>query len=506
MNEEDLLADGKGDYAVTEEDEHILLGVKEEAEDDLYDAAIEPSGIVEKKDSVDQSSLSESPKKETSTSSADPPPASTAAAQPPPTATPTATNSGTFTSNRRYQCYVGNLTWWTTDEDLAKAIEAYGVTDLIEIRFHENRQNGQSRGFATVAVASETSLRILMDKFPGRQLHGNAVAVLPFNKQALMRLEEANKGSAGPDDKNAMPSIGTVRIGPGGPMNMMNRPPMGPMNGMGGPGMMGMPFGGPPGMAARPLRLGQMNRPPPNFGGIGNGMGANQANSNSNSVQMLGNILRNQANAGGASNPQSLIPPGTHINPNRYPYFAQPTADSNRSGEVTPAEFNEIMERNRTVSSSAISRAMSDAAGGDVNSAIDTLQMAMQLIRQSRVGHTDACKALIGTLQEAMSSVESKREHGNSRKHRRRSRSPDRSSRKHRRGSRSRSRDRYDYFPASFLSSLLVRCWSSRRCSTADTQPTMRLHSTLHVPLPLPPSIHPLTLFSAFVLTFYCCR
>jgi cleavage and polyadenylation specificity factor subunit 6/7 len=47
---------------------------------------------------------------------------------------------------KRVSCYVGNLTWWTTDQDLTDAIIALGITDLIEIKFYENKVNGQSKG------------------------------------------------------------------------------------------------------------------------------------------------------------------------------------------------------------------------------------------------------------------------------------------------------------------------------------------------------------------------
>lgn len=67
---------------------------------------------------------------------------------------------------------------------------------MLEIKFAENRQNGQSRGYATIVVGSEQSGKTLMDKLPGRQLHGNLVSVLPFNKTSQQRLEEATKSSA----------------------------------------------------------------------------------------------------------------------------------------------------------------------------------------------------------------------------------------------------------------------------------------------------------------------
>lgn len=66
---------------------------------------------------------------------------------------------------------------------------------------------------------------------------------------------------------------------------------------------------------------------------------------------------------------------------------------------LSEAEFEEIMNRNRTVSSSAISRAVADAASGDARSAVETLLTAISLIKQSRVAHDDRCRMLIASLQ-----------------------------------------------------------------------------------------------------------
>lgn len=52
---------------------------------------------------------------------------------------------------------------------------------------------------------------------------------------------------------------------------------------------------------------------------------------------------------------------------------------------ISEAEFEEVMSRNRTVSSSAIARAVSDAAAGEYASAIETLVTAISLIKQSKV-------------------------------------------------------------------------------------------------------------------------
>lgn len=99
----------------------------------------------------------------------------------------------------------------------------------------------------------------------------------------------------------------------------------------------------------------------------------------------------------------AMPPPGSHVNPNFYPSLAATGVDPRLHGtptglppQQTPvgtpgdaslseAEFEEIMNRNRTVSSSAISRAVSDASAGDFASAIETLVTAISLIRQSKV-------------------------------------------------------------------------------------------------------------------------
>ena len=35
---------------------------------------------------------------------------------------------------------------WTTDQDLTDMLSSIGVNDLLEIKFYENRANGQSKG------------------------------------------------------------------------------------------------------------------------------------------------------------------------------------------------------------------------------------------------------------------------------------------------------------------------------------------------------------------------
>ncbi|ELT93658.1 hypothetical protein CAPTEDRAFT_113017 [Capitella teleta] len=106
---------------------------------------------------------------------------------------------------------------------------------------------------------------------------------------------------------------------------------------------------------------------------------------------------------------------------------------------VSEAEFEEILQRNKTVSSSAISRAVQDASSGDYASAIETLVTAISLIKQSKIANDDRCKILISALQDTLHGIESK-SYG-SRRSRSRDRERERSD-KRRRVERSRSRER----------------------------------------------------------------
>lgn len=115
--------------------------------------------------------------------------------------------------------------------------------------------------------------------------------------------------------------------------------------------------------------------------------------------------------------------------------FNEPAPPS--SSSLSEVEFEEIMTRNRTVSSSAIARAVSDAAAGEYSSAIETLVTAISLIKQSKVAQDERCKILISSLQDTLNGIESK-----SYSRRERSRSRDRSYRRGRRD-RSNSRERY---------------------------------------------------------------
>ena len=82
-----------------------------------------------------------------------------------------------------------------------------------QVKFYENRANGQSKGFCCVSVASESSMRTLMDKLPKKELHGQSPVVTYATKQALNSFEAQSKTRPNPPPGGAS----------GGPGNRSDR-------------------------------------------------------------------------------------------------------------------------------------------------------------------------------------------------------------------------------------------------------------------------------------------
>ncbi|KAK0399253.1 hypothetical protein QR680_002961 [Steinernema hermaphroditum] len=421
------LSDRELDYDEDDDhDRHNSFNSDNGNDDDLFDTALEPTSTSEKHDNV------------AVVSSAPPVPV----VQAPASTTVTAAIAAAH--GKRYCCYIGNMTWWTTDEDLHTLFaNELKINDLVDIKFYENRNNGQSKGYALVMFATEASVKTCLDILPSRLLHNQSLVALPYTKASLAKFEEATKRLEARNDKKDPKTdkppgfVGTVRLGSSaagqGQMGAMGlnqmRPqytgPAVPLMRVGTAGVGGamsmqrsVNLGGPP------QALNSMNRPPPSY--------ASQQRS------------LNQP-------PPAFPPPGAHINPNVYPGFA--TGQMPQAEQLSEAEFEEVMSRNRTVSTSAIARAVQDAASGDISGAYETLTTAMSLIRQSRVAYDERCKALVNSLQDTLHGLEAKASYSSRSKHRSgrdRSRSPERSRKRHRRSrsrSRSRDRDRYDYSP-----------------------------------------------------------
>ncbi|XP_014291854.1 cleavage and polyadenylation specificity factor subunit 6 isoform X1 [Halyomorpha halys] len=426
-------------------------------------------------------------------------------------------------SGKKYQLYIGNLTWWTTDQDIADAVRSVGVQDFLEVKFFENRANGQSKGFCLISLGSEESSKICLKALPRKYIHGQNIVVTFPTKSALTKFEnEAKMRSPAAGNKQGQqgqmpprgqqPGVLTNALPPDqGSRQQHHQPPHynqqwhhngirhpGPPRVSGPPHHMQQqgPPQPPPGMFPGPHRMpgppmDQHGPPPPRpdwprppgmqgpgYGPmVGQGMQGKQQGMPMPGMHQPGpppprpappmqGMPPNQ-NPGGPyfqqAPPPRPPPPGPsmdfgppppqarphHPPMQQYPMGGQQPppqqqqlVSMDKQPQFSEIEFEEIMSRNRTVSSSAISRAISDAATGEFSSAIETLGTAISLIKQSKISNDDRCKILISSLQDTLHGVEAKR-YASSRRERSRSRdrAPHRRSRRSR--SRERSRDRY---------------------------------------------------------------
>jgi len=92
--------------------------------------------------------------------------------------------------------------------------------------------------------------------------------------------------------------------------------------------------------------------------------------------------------------------------PHHHPSLPPPLPHHNQLQKYNDIEFAEALEKNRIVSGSALARAVQDASIGQYLSALDTLQTAISLIKQSKIAQDERCKLLISTLQDTKKGIE----------------------------------------------------------------------------------------------------
>jgi len=76
--------------------------------------------------------------------------------------------------------------------------------------------------------------------------------------------------------------------------------------------------------------------------------------------------------------------------------------------ETTETEISFIINRNRIVSSSAIARAVTDATNGEYVSAIETLNIAIALIEDSKIANDKRSKILVCTLYNTIYGIQTR--------------------------------------------------------------------------------------------------
>ncbi|XP_078536750.1 cleavage and polyadenylation specificity factor subunit 7 isoform X2 [Lissotriton helveticus] len=406
----------------------------------------------------------------------------------------------------RASVYVGNFAWWTTDQQLETIIRSVGVRDLIELKFAENRSNGQSKGYAEIVVASESSASQLIAHLGSRNVHGDPLDVRAANKQNLSFFESMSRKRIPPRAKDSMdgitPPSGQTAATPKveNPPNVMpyfNRPPFmdasrvpvphsvmnlpipmpprapPPMNAgyrgpMPPPGlqyqqMMTPPprlpphmTGPPPGAVPPALHLNPAFFPPPNAAlapppnpydnappNPFNNRPPNPFNNrppnpyDSRPPNPYDKAPPNPFNKG-PPNPYTKGPPSPYGKTMNNPYMQASKEVDVHGDPMTEEEFEEIMNRNRAISSSAISKAVAGASSGQYSTAAKTLQTAIAVIKESRVANDARCRVLLSSLKDCLRGIEAKSGTSSRKRHKSRDRSSSRSressGRRHREG------------------------------------------------------------------------
>uniref|UniRef100_H3A9C7 Cleavage and polyadenylation specific factor 7 n=1 Tax=Latimeria chalumnae TaxID=7897 RepID=H3A9C7_LATCH len=376
--------------------------------------------------------------------------------------------------NKRAAVCMGNFPWWTTDQDLTNTIKNVGVTDILEIKFAENRANGQSKGYAEVVVASENSVHRLLLLLPGIKVHGDKLEVLlatrenlnHFESQSLKRIPPRNHSRDSSDstetasnenttffprtDKPPLvqpyykrPPYGEIPQGPP-PPGLPPPPPIPPHSTLG--------FRGPPPLPS--LHYTHMILPPL---GLPPHLTVPPPASMPPALHL---------------NPAFFPPPNSSVPPPLDPFRRlSSTCSINRNSELpTPpvpalseTEFDEIMNRNRAIFSSAISNAVSGASSGKKNNATTHVLRVRLIFKQCQERSSIMCQMCSRSWKDVLFFLDllhiskcvsvtflsrkrhrsRERSHESSRRHRERSHSEDRHDDYYRDRYRDKERDRH---------------------------------------------------------------
>ncbi|XP_069595498.1 cleavage and polyadenylation specificity factor subunit 7 isoform X5 [Ranitomeya imitator] len=362
---------------------------------------------------------------------------------------------------KKASVYIGNFTWWTTDQQLLAAIRSVGVHDPVELKFAENRANGKSKGYAEVIVSSEASLSHVLEQLPTKKVNGKKLDVRPANRQNLSFFEAiARKTEGVPNSKDSVDPadgffsppelVSSPRIEtPKNVIPYFTRPPFIennsriPLMSIPHPPMPVPPplssalpavYRAPP---IPPLHYSHLMPPPPRL------------------PPPLGMPPPGGVPPALHLNPAFFPPPNSMVGPPPDPYkmisnpYLQGRDMKLHQPPVSDAEFEELMNRNRAISRSALSNAVCGATSGDYANAIKTLETAIAVIKESRVANDDRCRVLLTSLRDCLHGIQDKAISSRQamKRHRSRERSPSRSregsSRRHRDPHEDRSDDYY---------------------------------------------------------------
>ncbi|KAE8606956.1 hypothetical protein XENTR_v10010943 [Xenopus tropicalis] len=354
----------------------------------------------------------------------------------------------------RVSMYIGNFSWWTTDQQLLALIRSVGIKDHVEIKFAENRANGQSKGFAEVILSSESSMNLILEHLPQKKLNGKKLDVRPANRQNLSFFEALSRKKIPPRANSKSSSDLTDGSPTSGEPTMVSPQAEAPKRIM--PLLSNTCYAEAPSrIPVMTLQRPTMTLPPPQSPGLPAAYRPppipplHYTHLMPPPPRLLPPPL-GMPPPGGVPpalhlNPAFFPPPNSVLGPPPEPFKVIPNPyihGRDPKGPFPPvseAEFEELMNRNRAISRSALSNAVCGATSGDYANAIKTLETAIAVIKESRVANDDRCRVLLTSLKDCLHGIQDKA-NSSRKRHRSRDRSPSRS----REGSSRRHRDSHD--------------------------------------------------------------
>jgi RNA recognition motif-containing protein len=119
-------------------------------------------------------------------------------------------------NSKKSSLYIGNLTWWTSQEDVEEAVRGTGCQTMIACNVAENPRNGKSRGYAQVDFSTPDAATFVKERLENLELYGNRLMVHYVNAETLKIMAGADTSN---DFRGRYPVPGGAGAGIGGGMN-----------------------------------------------------------------------------------------------------------------------------------------------------------------------------------------------------------------------------------------------------------------------------------------------
>jgi hypothetical protein len=269
-----------------------------------------------------------------------------------------------------------------------------GVTDLLEVEIQDFEHNGQSKGYCKVWTGSEASSKRIYSQLGKLTVNGRKPDVRNDRHGMDFFEKKINPDYETKEEKEAKAQSLKMKSQPIMPPVMLSKYDQSLTPTLNSPINMKI-NGNMPNMSSLPNLAGLPNMP---------GM-PNLANMMNN----LPNPLAGLPPPPGLSHSMGSLPPPPTFSSSKSINSILAKQNSSSGSNLSLRDFEKLVDNNREICSNAISKALDLADGKDYTGAVETLQHAVNAVKHSKIANDDRSKALIGSVQETMMSIEEKK-------------------------------------------------------------------------------------------------